>query len=179
MFDPMLEISSSTQPVAETVLLPSFATLVASVAVPAFKPTVVLGGYRLSMPAAVAPVVLAPSLPTAPASMTVTPSVKGSDAHDAGNGDHGAAVREQILLNCQALRRLRRKRLLSQQDLAYECERRNIRVSLVTIKRAECGHAVSYRTVRELARCFDVPIASLLRERLPAPAADATAQEAA
>ncbi|MBP6749676.1 MAG: hypothetical protein KA144_08555 [Xanthomonadaceae bacterium] len=51
---------------------------------------------------------------------------------------------------------------MSQQDLADDCWRRNIRVSLPTIKRAERGRAVRFRIARELARCFEVPVVRLI-----------------
>ena len=70
-----------------------------------------------------------------------------------------------VILDSGVLRRLRTARLMSQQDLADECWRRNIRVSIATIKRAEAGHAVRYRVARELARCFDVPVSDILRPR--------------
>lgn len=70
-----------------------------------------------------------------------------------------------VILDSGMLRRLRTARLMSQQDLADECWRRNIRVSIATIKRAEAGHAVRYRVARELARCFDVPVSDILRPR--------------
>jgi DNA-binding XRE family transcriptional regulator len=72
--------------------------------------------------------------------------------------------RGRILLDRAALRTLRQGRLLSQQDLADDCWRRNIRVSIATIKRAESGRAVRYRIARELARCFEVPIATLMHK---------------
>ncbi|MCC7247106.1 MAG: hypothetical protein IT473_00620 [Lysobacter sp.] len=68
----------------------------------------------------------------------------------------------RIVLDRDALLRLRHARLLSQQDLADDCWRRNIRVSLPTIKRAERGRAVRFRIARELARCFDVPVVRLI-----------------
>lgn len=68
----------------------------------------------------------------------------------------------RIVLDRALLRHLRQSRLLSQQDLADECWRRNIRVSIATIKRAESGHAVRFRIARELARCFDVPVMQIL-----------------
>jgi hypothetical protein len=68
----------------------------------------------------------------------------------------------RIMLDSSLLRHLRQSRLLSQQDLADECWRRNIRVSIATIKRAESGHAVRFRIARELARCFDVPVVQIL-----------------
>jgi len=67
-----------------------------------------------------------------------------------------------VTLDPDALRALRHARMLSQQDLADECWRRNIRVSIATIKRAECGQAVRFRIARELARCFEVPVHSLV-----------------
>ncbi|QWF17030.1 helix-turn-helix domain-containing protein [Lysobacter capsici] len=75
--------------------------------------------------------------------------------------------RGQVALDGALLRRLRQDRLLSQQDLADECWRRNIRVSIATIKRVEAGRAVRFRIAHELARCFDVPVMQIVR---PAPA---------
>jgi DNA-binding XRE family transcriptional regulator len=89
--------------------------------------------------------------------------------------DHSAGNHEDLIAHCllkggrirlddTALRQLRHARLMSQQDLADDCWRRNIRVSLPTIKRAESGHAVRFRIARELARCFDVPIVRIVRK---------------
>lgn len=69
----------------------------------------------------------------------------------------------RVQVDADLLREMRRARLLSQQDLADECWRRNIRVSIATIKRAESGRAVRFRIVRELARCFDVPPMRMVR----------------
>ena len=71
--------------------------------------------------------------------------------------------RGQVMLDSVLLRQLRQSKLMSQQDLANECWRRNIQISLTTIKRAEAGHAVRFRIARELARCFEVAIVQLLR----------------
>jgi DNA-binding XRE family transcriptional regulator len=71
--------------------------------------------------------------------------------------------RGRVALDATALRRLRQSRLMSQQDLADDCWRRNIRVSIATIKRAESGRAVRFRIARELARCFDVPVMRIVR----------------
>lgn len=78
---------------------------------------------------------------------------------------HAAAshTRGQVVLDSAQLRRLRQNRLLSQQDLADDCWRRNIRVSIATIKRAESGRAVRFRIAHELARCFGVPVMDLIR----------------
>ncbi|MGO1002000.1 helix-turn-helix domain-containing protein [Lysobacter sp. CA196] len=88
-----------------------------------------------------------------------------------GNGDAVATAdhakplldRGQVVLDKALLRRLRQSRLLSQQDLADDCWRRNIRVSIATIKRAESGRAVRFRIAHELARCFDVPVMRIVR----------------
>lgn len=69
----------------------------------------------------------------------------------------------RVRLDNALLRHLRQLRLQSQQDLADDCWRRNIRVSIATIKRAESGHAVRYRIAHELARCFDVPVMQIVR----------------
>lgn len=68
----------------------------------------------------------------------------------------------RLQLNNNLLRTLRHARMLSQQDMADDCWRRNFRISIATIKRAESGHAVRFRIVRELARYFEVPAADLL-----------------
>ncbi len=68
----------------------------------------------------------------------------------------------RVRLDNQLLRHLRQTRLMSQQDLADDCWRRNIQVSIATIKRAESGRAVRFRIARALARCFDIPVLQLL-----------------
>ena len=69
----------------------------------------------------------------------------------------------RVKLDNGLLRQLRQTRLMSQQDLADDCWRRNIQVSIATIKRAESGRAVRFRVARALARCFDVPVLQLLQ----------------
>ncbi|MBL8299629.1 MAG: hypothetical protein JNN30_14940 [Rhodanobacteraceae bacterium] len=71
--------------------------------------------------------------------------------------------RGHVLLDSTLLRQLRLGRLMSQQDLADDCWRRNIPLSLTTIKRAELGRAVRFRIAREFARCFEVPLMRVLR----------------
>jgi hypothetical protein len=70
--------------------------------------------------------------------------------------------RSGVVLSRETLRALRHRRLMSQQDLADDCWRRNIQLSIATIKRAECGLGVRFRVVREFARCFDVSPEGLL-----------------
>lgn len=69
--------------------------------------------------------------------------------------------RGSIQLDAARLRQLRRALMLSQRDLADEFGRRDIQVSIATIKRAEAGQAVRYRIAREIARYFDLPASEL------------------
>ncbi len=87
-------------------------------------------------------------------------------AISASSLDQGQKILNEgkIALDSAVLRQLRQSRLFSQQDLADDCWRRNIRISIATIKRAENGRAVRFRIARELARCFDVPVARLIAE---------------
>lgn len=76
--------------------------------------------------------------------------------------DGGHKKKGQVVLSKSTLCRLRVARCMSQEELVHDFERRNIRVSIATIKRAETGHAVRYRIVRELARYFGVSFDDLL-----------------
>ncbi len=71
--------------------------------------------------------------------------------------------RGHVLLDTALLRQLRQAKCMSQQDLADDCWRRNIQLSLTTIKRAELGRAVRFRIAREFARCFDVLVTRVVR----------------
>lgn len=75
--------------------------------------------------------------------------------------------RGHVMLDSALIRRLRQARLMSQQDLAEDCWRRNIQLSLTTIKRAEAGRAVRFRIAREFARCFDVPVTKIVSTENP------------
>lgn len=77
------------------------------------------------------------------------------------SGD-GPKKKGQVVLSKSTLCRLREARCMSQEELVHDFERRNIRVSMATIKRAETGHAVRYRIVRELARYYGVSFDDLL-----------------
>lgn len=120
-----------------------------------------LGG-ALPMEQPPAPILLPPPVPSPPR-LYVVPcpaSIPPSAPPTPGGRDLIALGR--ILLNANTLRRLRHGRMLSQQDMADDCWRRNFRVSIATIKRAESGHAVRFRIARELARYFDVPVTDLV-----------------
>lgn len=103
------------------------------------------------------PIGAAPSPGTAHTGRPTAQSARGG-AGGAGMG-HGKG---RAFINAARLRALRESRLLSQQDLADDFHRRRLQVSIATIKRAETGHAVRYRIVRELARYFEVPFDTLL-----------------
>lgn len=76
-----------------------------------------------------------------------------------------AASRNHVLLDRTWLRNLRHSRLMSQQELADDCWRRNIQLSLTTIKRAELGRPVRFRIAREFARYFGIAVLELIRVR--------------
>lgn len=84
-----------------------------------------------------------------------------SDRHFLQSAPSRVIGKGRVRIDPEALRSLRQSRMLSQQDLADDLWSRNIQVSIATIKRAETGHAVRYRILRELARYFDVPFESL------------------
>jgi ribosome-binding protein aMBF1 (putative translation factor) len=104
-------------------------------------------------------------------------SLPTSDDRTADAGARTASATEterlqrgHVMLDNVLIRQLRQARLMSQQDLADECWRRNIQLSLTTIKRAEGGRAVRFRIAREFARCFDVSVTQILRVEHPATA---------
>jgi len=73
-------------------------------------------------------------------------------------------MESRLILDVGELRRLRKSQALSQESLAYACEQRQLRVSIATIKRAESGKPVSYRTARELARYFGVELKQIVQD---------------
>lgn len=97
------------------------------------------------------------------ASLAVPPSTPPPDAPTGTSALLATMRKGWIQLDGDTLRRLRLSRYMSQQDLANDCWHRDIRVSIATIKRAECGHPVRFRIARELARCFEVPVERLVR----------------
>lgn len=109
---------------------------------------------------------LAPS-PSTPISLIeaslVTPTEPRPETQPGTSTLLATMLKGWIQLDGDTLRRLRLSRYMSQQDLANDCWHRDIRVSIATIKRAECGHPVRFRIARELARCFGVSVEQLLR----------------
>jgi transcriptional regulator with XRE-family HTH domain len=70
--------------------------------------------------------------------------------------------RGRIHLNSELLRHLRMEHCWSQATLADICFEKGIRVSLSSIKRAEAGEKVLYRTALEFAKVYKIPVTQLL-----------------
>ncbi|WP_422777121.1 ATP-binding protein [Pseudomonas mediterranea] len=68
----------------------------------------------------------------------------------------------RVLLDAGLLKGLRKQHGLSQETLAEACLNRHLCVSIASIKRAETGKPVLYRTARHLATAFDVDVSALL-----------------
>ncbi|RDU95942.1 ATP-binding protein [Trinickia dinghuensis] len=68
----------------------------------------------------------------------------------------------RVLLDPGVLKTLRKTQGLSQETLAYACLDRRLCVSVASIKRAETGKPVLYRTARHLASMFGVEIDILI-----------------
>ena len=81
-----------------------------------------------------------------------------------------AAPDGRIALDAALLKTLRKARGLSQEALADLCADQQLAVSIASIKRAETGKVVLYRTARHLATIFDVDIDRLLVAHAPAAA---------
>lgn len=74
----------------------------------------------------------------------------------------------RVVLAPQRLKALRLGRGLSQESLAEYCFERRLCVSIASIKRAETGKCILYRTARHLAAAYEVPMETLVsREALP------------
>lgn len=101
--------------------------------------------------------------PPVPTSLGSPPSGSPPSGPKTGPSPPGEPLSKgRVFLRAEVLRFLRHQRLLSQQDMADDCWRRNFVLSIATIKRAEGGDAVRYRTAREFARYFTVAVEHLL-----------------
>lgn len=65
-------------------------------------------------------------------------------------------------VNCCLLKSLRQELCLSQEDFTLECQKRSLCLSLATVKRAEKGCCVSYRTIRLLAKFHNIELNQLI-----------------
>ncbi|GAB7531955.1 hypothetical protein PS3A_43690 [Pseudomonas sp. 3A(2025)] len=84
----------------------------------------------------------------------------------------------RVQLDATRLKALRKTLGLSQETLADACLNRHLCVSIASIKRAETGKPVLYRTARHLAAAFEVDIDTLLAQAPGPQAPDAPASEA-
>jgi len=75
-----------------------------------------------------------------------------------------AATDGRVALDAALLKHLRKARGLSQEALAELCFQRQLPVSIASIKRAETGKAVLYRTARHLATIFGVEPDTLITQ---------------
>jgi transcriptional regulator with XRE-family HTH domain len=78
-------------------------------------------------------------------------SATASPAHDG-----------KLTLNPARLKSLRRAWGMSQESLAQLCVDKHLSISIASIKRAEAGKPVLYRTARHLAQLYQVELASLV-----------------
>lgn len=69
----------------------------------------------------------------------------------------------RVSLKREMLIRLRREKGLSQELLAVSCAEQRLSVSIASIKRAETGKNVLYRTARHIALFFAVDLQDLIQ----------------
>lgn len=72
----------------------------------------------------------------------------------------------KVVLNTVILKQLRRQYGLSQERFYQQCIDKKVRISLATIKRAETGKKVNYRTAHELARFYELNLNDILLVQL-------------
>ncbi|WP_212916416.1 helix-turn-helix domain-containing protein [Marinomonas sp. A3A] len=68
----------------------------------------------------------------------------------------------RIPLNVSLLKEQRRRCGLSQEKFAEQCLKQGLLVSMSSIKRAELGMNVLYRTAAHIAKFYDIPVETLL-----------------
>ncbi|MFL6709413.1 MAG: helix-turn-helix domain-containing protein [Massilia sp.] len=71
----------------------------------------------------------------------------------------------RMMLAPQRLKAQRLRLGLSQEALAEYCSGRRLCVSIASIKRAESGRPILYRTARHLALAYEVPLDALVSDR--------------
>ena len=77
--------------------------------------------------------------------------------------DAGALPGGRVNLNIEQLKRLRLGLGMSQEALSESCANQRLSLSLASIKRAESGKPVLYRTARQLSSFFGVPLLGLVQ----------------
>lgn len=89
-----------------------------------------------------------------------------------GHGEDAVIpVDGRVVLDAGLLKHLRKARGISQEALAELCFNRHLCVSIASIKRAETGKPVLYRTARHLALIFEIDPGALAATGAPAPRA--------
>ncbi|MBI2382370.1 MAG: helix-turn-helix transcriptional regulator [Gammaproteobacteria bacterium] len=68
----------------------------------------------------------------------------------------------RVRLDTAVLKSLRQQRGYSQEILAQACRKQGICLSIATIKRAESGRELLYRSVRELAKFYQLEVSQLI-----------------
>jgi len=68
----------------------------------------------------------------------------------------------KLRLNPKKLKLLRKEKSLSQEAMANHCFSSGLHISLATIKRAELGKPILYRTAKSVASFFDVDVADIV-----------------
>lgn len=91
---------------------------------------------------------------------------------------HEAVQDGKVMMNAEALKALRKQHGLSQDALAQLCLRHRLCVSIASIKRAETGKAVLYRTASHLARVYNANLDELIGASSPNATEDAAADDA-
>ncbi|UXY13966.1 AAA family ATPase [Chitiniphilus purpureus] len=75
---------------------------------------------------------------------------------------HSNALDGRVILNAERLKALRKQHGLSQEALAQRCFEQRLCVAIASIKRAEAGKPVLYRTARHLATLFECELGALV-----------------
>lgn len=84
------------------------------------------------------------------------------------NKDEDMNTRDgRISLSSSTLKELRKKSGLSQEKLAEQCLKQGLLVSVSSIKRAELGMNVLYRTATHLAAFYGISVDDLLTDTTP------------
>lgn len=85
----------------------------------------------------------------------------------------------RVSLNRDVLISLRREQGLSQELVALMCAEQRLCVSIASIKRAETGKNILYRTARDISTFFDVDISDIIDTGSDRPEAQAVSKDAA
>lgn len=145
------------------------------VALDGSRPTVSLSPADAAAEGALAPVTPGAGWPAPPCDADSAQAGGSPPQEPPGSGAGSSAspppgppkrfAKGSVFLRAEVLRFLRHQKLLSQQDMVDDCDRRHIRLSIATIKRAELGvDAVRYRTAHGFAQYFGVAVELLLRD---------------